>query len=464
MQKISLKLKKYWLIMLLVIIGFHLLILSRSVFFPYPELFIYSYLTKQGLIPYKQIFDQHFPGIMFFPVNLATLGIDTPQEAQMLHLGIVVLTQVILFVIGRKLFKSNLYALISNLLFFIWQPFFEGYVFWIDSFLPLLLLPAFYFLIVKTNSKSYFYSGLFLGIGLLFKQVVGPLIFLIILYLINSLRRGSIKLKGVINFISGLAIPVMILIFWVTKLGIWKDFLYWTITFNLTTFAEMGRKYPDLAGILKSMPIFGLSTFFLLYFWTKRKFKDIFILVIFFVGSLAFSYARFDFIHLQPALPFAILIITWAIRGIKMKKLVPFIGIYVLFSLYLLMPFYRIIIEDKIIFYGDFEKRVSVKVLNYADSGDSIFAFGTTFHLYQLTNTLPPGKVFVFQFPWFMKVTEERIFKGIISDPPKVIIRDNKAEVQDMKLVDYMPRINDYISRYYGVVEEVDGVEIMVPN
>src|SRR3990167_11274587 len=96
-------------IILFLIIITHIFLLSKLVFFPYPELFVYSYLTKQGLIPYKQIFDQHFPGIMFFPVNLATLGIDTPQEAQILHLGIVILTQVILFVIGRKLFKSNLY-------------------------------------------------------------------------------------------------------------------------------------------------------------------------------------------------------------------------------------------------------------------------------------------------------------------------------------------------------------------
>src|SRR3989338_11609788 len=101
MQKISLKLKKYWLIMLLVIIGFHLLILSRSVFFPYPELFIYSYLTKQGLLPYKQILDQHFPGVMFFPINLATLGIDTPQEARLLHFAVVAITQVILFIVAR---------------------------------------------------------------------------------------------------------------------------------------------------------------------------------------------------------------------------------------------------------------------------------------------------------------------------------------------------------------------------
>src|SRR3989344_7400218 len=108
---------KYILILLMFIISIHLLLLSNLNFFPYPELFIYSYLTKQGLLPYSQIFDQHFPGIMFFPVNLATLGIDTVNEMRILHLTLVVFTHMLLFVVGRKLFKSSFYALISNLLF-----------------------------------------------------------------------------------------------------------------------------------------------------------------------------------------------------------------------------------------------------------------------------------------------------------------------------------------------------------
>ena len=152
----------------IVLIGIHLYVLKKLVFFPYPELFVYSYLTKQGLIPYKQIFDQHFPGIMFFPINMISLGIDTPQEARLLQLGVVAVTHILIFSISKKIFKTNFYSLIPNLLYLVWQPFFEGYVLWIDSFIAMFLLLACYFLLRKKNANDILYSGIFLGIALLF--------------------------------------------------------------------------------------------------------------------------------------------------------------------------------------------------------------------------------------------------------------------------------------------------------
>ncbi len=62
------------LILLLFIILIHIFITFKLIFFPYPELFIYPYLTNHGLLPYKQILDQHFPGLMFLPINFNNLG------------------------------------------------------------------------------------------------------------------------------------------------------------------------------------------------------------------------------------------------------------------------------------------------------------------------------------------------------------------------------------------------------
>ena len=447
-------------IILFLIIITHVFLLSKLVFFPYPELFIYSYLTKIGLVPYRQIFDQHFPGIMFFPINLATLGIDTPQEARILHLGIVIITHILLFGIGKRLFKSNLYALISSLLYLLWQPFFEGYVLWIDSFIPLFLLPAFYFLVGKKSKKDLFLTGLFLGIALLFKQVVGPLIFLILLYLIYDAK----SLKTIKTFLYGLAIPVAILVFFVAYNNIWQDFIFWTITFNLTTFAEMGRKYPDIAGAIKVLPLFATAFVSLSFAYSKKKSNELLITMLFTLGSFLFAYARFDFIHLQPAIPFAILGIVLGLKYFSKKMERYLLGLYILFSLIILIPFYRVTLGNKVLFFGEVETKISEAVLEHADSGDSVFAFGTTPHLYYLTKTRPPGNVFVFQFPWFMVEAENRILEGIIEDPPKVVVRDKNSEVQDMNLVEYMPKINSHVEKYYRVVDKVGGAEIMVPN
>ena len=91
-------LNKY-LLFLLGLIIIHVFILTKLIYFPYPELFIYPYLTNQGLKPYQQILDQHFPGLMFLPLNLDNLGMNTPEVARIWSISIVILAQVILFII-----------------------------------------------------------------------------------------------------------------------------------------------------------------------------------------------------------------------------------------------------------------------------------------------------------------------------------------------------------------------------
>lgn len=450
--------KKYWLIGLFVLIVVHLYLLSRLIFFPYPELFIYSYLTEEGLTPYKQIFDQHFPGIMFFPVNLASFGIDTPSEARILHLAVVGITQILIFLVARKLFRSNLLALTSTLLYLIWQPFFEGYVLWIDTLVVPFLLLAFYFLIGK--KKKLFYSGLFLGTALLFKQVVGPLAVLLFIYLYADNKR----FRKVLPFIAGFLIPVFLLILWVARLSIWREFLFWSVTFNLTTFAQMGRKYPALTEIIKALPLFAIAILTLVREVKKKAANPLILLSIFLLGTLFFAYARFDLVHLQPAVPFAAISTVFLMKRVEKDSLRAWLGIYLVAALLLLWPFYRSHLGDRVLFFGEFESKLSERVLQNSNLGDTIFALGTTPHIYQLTKTLPPGNVFVFQFPWFMVEAEERILQGIITDPPKVVLRDEHSTVQGMNLVSFMPKINAHIERYYKVIDNVNGTEIMVRN
>jgi len=111
-------------VFLAIVIVIHIFALSKLIFFPYPEFFIHPYLTANGLIPYKQILDQHFPGLMFFPINFASLGMHTAQAARVWSWGIVALEHLLIYVCARKLFKSSTRALLSNLLFLAWHPFF----------------------------------------------------------------------------------------------------------------------------------------------------------------------------------------------------------------------------------------------------------------------------------------------------------------------------------------------------
>lgn len=448
----------YWIIGLLVIIGVHLFILSRLIFFPYPELFIYSYLTDQGFLPYKQILDQHFPGLMFFPINLHTLGMTTPAAARIWHYALVSATHILLFLVARRLFKSEKWALFTNFLYLIWQPFFEGYVLWIDTFVPIFLLGAFYFLQeMRFKPRNLFLSGLLLGTALLFKQVAIPLIVILGFLFLWKIRKVSILFPYAI----GVAIPIVLLVVYILTLGVWQDFVFWTVTFNLTIFAQMGRKLPDLIGIVRALPVFGLAGM-ALWLFVRRNLTKFSVLSVFFLASLVYAFARFDYVHLQPALPFALLILVSAFLKIEKRFRQPLYLGFIVISFVLLALFYRIHIGDRVLFFGDIERKISDKVRQLTNPQDSVFALGTTPHLYQMTNTLPSGGVFVFQFPWFMTVAEDRVLAGIINDPPKVVVRDRDATVGGQRFIKFMPKINKHVERYYKVTDRIDGVEIMV--
>jgi hypothetical protein len=451
--------KKYKFLLTLVIIT-HVAILSLMKFFPYPEIFVYSFLTKSGLVPYKQIIDQHFPGVFFFPVNLATLGIDEVWEMRVLLYLLVVLSHVAISKICGVLVKKPGLRLVGNVLFLLWQPPLEGYVLWIDSFAQTALLWAFYFLVqgIGFNRSGYAkLGGLMMGLTLILKQTSLPLVGMLIVYLSIGIRSRKV-LK---EFLVGILLPVAFLLMWVVLLGIWRDFYYWSFIFNITTFARMGRKAPQIVELLKVLPVVLPWIFSILWRRHLKIDKFFYLLLIFFLGSLFFAFARFDYVHLQPALPFAVI---GAVYTSSQNKIYPFfLGAFIVGSVFFCIYMIRQNLGREVYFFGEFERSLTAKA-NYYRDGGKVFSFGTTPHIYYLTNTLPPGNVFVFQFPWFMKVAEDKILLGLMIDPPKVVLRDKYATVSGINLIESMPRISSYVERYYKVVDRVDNVDIMVRN
>jgi hypothetical protein len=449
-------------IFFVLVVVLHIAILLDIHFFPYPELFVYPYLTAKGLVPYKQIFDQHFPGLMFFPINLYTLGMTDPLIARFWHVSVVAITHVFIFFISKKLLKLGKWSIAPNIAYAIWQPYLEGYVLWIDSFTPLLLLPSYLLLNKSVSGKriNLFWPGLLLGLALIMKQVLIVVIAGVFIYLLVK----KVKTSKIVLFSTGVAIPFIFMLLYFTKLGVLQDFYYWTVTFNLTTFSEMGRKIPTLTGLLKVSVVFAPALMYLTYelFWLRDG-KNI-LLFIFFITSFVFAYARFDFVHLQPSLVFAVLIYGIVCQKISKGFVAPTATLYILFSLSLIIPFYKVAAGSDVFYYGNFENQLERVVSKYAGVNDSVFAMATTPHLYELTNTLPPGSVFAFPFPWFMVEAESSILKGMEKDPPEVIVADYHASVQGMNLVSYMPEIKAYVEENYKVVDNIQDTIILVPK
>lgn len=286
-----------------------------------------------------------------------------------------------------------------------------------------------------------------------------PLAILVAIYL--YLEEKSYKNSA--YFTLGVLLMSSVLIFYVIKLDILADFYFWTIEFNLTTFSEMGTKSPTIRELLRSAPLFGAAGLAWVLLAKRELSRELGYLGIFFTALLAFAYARFDFVHLQPALPFAVMIIVIFARRHKVISSLLF-PMYLLISLVLISRFYIGNYGTDVRFFGAKEDKIAEQVLLHTTEGQPIFALGTTPHIYQLTGTRPSGDIFVFQFPWFMTEAEDKVLSALVREPPEVVIRDLSATTGGQSLAEHMPNVSNYVEKNYNVVSNVDEVEIMIPK
>lgn len=447
--------------LLTLIIISHVFIFNKLLYFPYPELFIYPYLNNNGLKPYSQILDQHFPGLLFLPINFDNLGMNTPEIAKYWSIGIIIFIHVLLFLIVCDLLKNNLKALLVNILYLIWHPFFEGWILWIDSFLPLFLLPGFYFTYHFFSGRTRIYlflAGLFLGLGVVFKQTLLPLAGLLSVYILLK----SKNMKTSLIFLVGLLIPIIFMCLYLVNIGVWNDFLYWTIVFNLTVYANSGtRLIPTFGFITRGLFVYAFSI--LVYF--SKSIKDINLLFIFLIGSLIGIFDRADFIHLQPSLIFVVIATTLGIYSLKNKYTrFVLVFIYLFVTIWWLRIFYSGHISDTILLFGKHEYELSDKIKQLTFPREKIFVLGEIPQLYQLSNTLPSGNIFVFQFPWFIKVSQDRLLEGLIKDSPRIVVYNRKAIIEGYHITEYASKLSKYIDDNYKKIDSINSTQILQKN
>ena len=78
-----------------------------------------------------------------------------------------------------------------------------------------------------------------------------------------------------------------------------------------------------------------------------------------------------------------------------------------------------------------------------------------------MSQTLPAGDIFVFQFPWFLKVAEDRILEGIKKDRPEIIVSDRTVKIEDQLISDFARKIDQYIKENYEKIDSVRETEIL---
>lgn len=445
-------------IILISIIILHSLLLLKLSFFPYPELFVYPYLAENGFLPYKQIFDQHLPSVLMFPFNLYDLGLRSAFAGRMFLAGLVALSHLFLFLLAIRIFKSKKKAVLLNLFYFLVQPLFDGNVLWLDSFLVPILLASFYFclrFLEERKARDLILTGFLLGISLFIKQVMLLLFIGVVVYLLFKTK----DLKKVFTFTLVALIPLFYTLIWVYKSRILSEFIFWTVTFNFEVYAKMGTKLPTISQLARAL-LFFIPAIYWLYLRSKRK--ETILLGIFMIFSLMAAISRFEFIHLQPSLPFALILTTEFLSQEKRMLKFLYIAILVLAIGLWSARFYVQNWGGLTYFFDDTTRRTAEKVASLSQKDERIFVVGTQPIIYYLAGRLPAGDVFSVNLPWNMKVAEDKILEGLLKDRPKVVVRDKAAEIDDIAVVDFTKEVNSFIDGQYSEVGRVGPNQIMI--
>lgn len=384
--------KKIFLILLLLLV-IHLILLVNLQFTAWPEMFSYPYLRNNGFFLYKDMIHPYPPVLTmalsvvykFFGYKLIVLKMFTWL--------IILVSDVLIFLIVRKITNKNIFAFSSLVFYILTQPFLEGNQLWFD----LAIVPSILFGILFLLNKKYFLSGLFLGVAILTKQTTG--IFLIFWSLF--ILVGERKLKPVINLCFGPIILFLILLARLVTEGAVSGFFNWTLIYPFTFWSKFPG-YVQMA--LSNREMVVLILLFVPLFFSIAKLKKQSLLILSVFASLLLIYPRFSFFHFQ---------ITLALISILFGYLTnKFSVIYlILITLLIIQP----VIGNwgkKTRFYSNQDIDFAKIIQNNSSINDKIFLLGLPSSIYVLSDRIPP-KPWTDNFGWYLEIPN--VQKDIIS-------------------------------------------------
>ena len=397
------------LVLLPLVLLTHLIILFFSRFTLWPEMVVYPFLLNNGFLLYKDIINPYPPFLSGFLTTFSRVFGYNPLPYQILTWAIILIIDIIIFTITKKIFQKTSHALMSTLFFIILSIPFSINGLWFDLVQTPITLIAFYYFykfIVskKQDGDDLFFSIFFLTIAFFIKQQVLWLLFWFLIVLIFKFGKKISKIF--LARIPYLIMPFLILLliqlvlFW--QKGLLADFLYWTYYFPFVQASKMPGYIllPTIRQI--ATLIFSFLLFVPIIF--KRKF-EINLIIITAAILILFAYPRFDYFHLIPSL--SILSLA-AAQNFKLffKSNKPVQIIFIASFLFLSVFTIRYITKNWTKEVRFFEKDIfqTASILEKITTPqDSVYIQNGPDQLLPLTQRTPP-KPWADEFPWYLEL------------------------------------------------------------
>lgn len=429
---------------------------------------------SRGLVLYKDIADNKTPLLYF----LTSLFNSLPLLRSLLLMWVLLSTSLI-YVLAR-LFLNLKAAVIATITYIVFTslPVLEGNIangeifFHLPNILAVLIA---WYGFLKQKPKLYFWSGVFFGLGFLFK-VPAVFDFLAVLFFITiyGLPRFKKVIKNIGLSLVGFLLPNLIILSYFLRHQAISDYIEYGYLWNFR-YASWGNDFliPYGQVLLKGIPILVI---FSLLFFVRRRLKPILVLIILwlvmsFLGS-TLSARHYTHYFLQVVPPLSLLV--GMIFQTKQRFFYGLILFLVLLSA-LLNTYY---LKYPILYYQNFLSRAiglkeisaynsffdpevnrTYKVADFLrqEKEGPIFVWGDEPLIYALSRRSPVGRFSTaYNIAWQESRKKETL--GKLKETPPVFIFV-------VKPVHFLfPQLDSLISKNYQLIRQIEDVLIYAPK
>lgn len=278
----------------------HLFLLRSTLFTLWPEMIVYPYLQNHGFLLYRDLINPYPPLIPHLLSVFAQHFGYEPHPYKYLTSAIILLVDISIFIVAKKLFVNVKYALFSVTFFVIFSSAFGVNGLWFDLIqTPLILFSVYFFSIFLKSLKQKHLVLAFslLTVAFFIKQQILPLIAFFTLIALYKAQKQFLKTLQFLIAPALIIFALELVIFTIQKTN--NDFIFWTITFPFLKASQMPG-YVSLPSLKQQLTVISLFALFLPLI-LKGKVQEKFI-TSFAAITLLFSYPRFDYFHLVPTL------------------------------------------------------------------------------------------------------------------------------------------------------------------
>lgn len=437
----------------------------------------YAYIAqsyKEGLLPYRDIFDQK-PPIIFFIFYISELinpgGVWGPRILSFIATFI---SAVIVYLIGKKQFGEKV-GIVSMWFFYILLNFPAFYPFSANTevfMLPPLLGATCLYFYNKENPKQsvIFLFGLLSSLAMFTKPTCLPVIVYIVLLWSYRFFKQGVQLRYLLKTLStlflGILLPTSIILFSLYSKGIFNEFIEIVFTYNLDyahTHYDAGLTYFLYRILLFSVFWFPISILYFHFFIKNKNYKLLFLGFI--VSSLLLVYRSTMPHHYIQLVPFLALVAAMSYVTLheqinnQTHKAV-FNIVFILIPLGVNIGFYilRPITINSIAYTPDNLFFESVTISKYIKSmtnpTDKILVIGNEPEIYYYSNRNSASKLiytYPLTIPTKYKGYYENLFIGdLIQNKPKIVVycknNDSRIPISTSK------KIDEYLNQKYNLL------------